>query len=76
MIDNTDFEAVLAQLVKTHQQNELANPTHIHLLAHNRYEPAKIFFIKCLDDNNQDWRYECLMENRKQIHRIMSITHH
>jgi len=60
MSDNHDLQCVLAQIIKAYQQNEFANSSDIHLLAHHRYEPAKEFFIKCLDDDNEDWRYECL----------------
>ncbi|MCU0481029.1 MAG: hypothetical protein MUE54_07435, partial [Anaerolineae bacterium] len=60
MSDNPDLQRVLAQIIQAHQQNEFANPSDIHLLAHHRYEPAKEFFIKCLNDDSEDWRYECL----------------
>lgn len=60
MTDKPDLQHVLTQIIEAHQQNELANSSDIHLLAHHRYEPAKEFFIKCLDDTAEDWRYECL----------------
>ena len=60
MTGNIDLESILVQSIEIHRQNKLPNRNYIHLLAHNRYEPAKQFFVQCLDDKNEDWRYECL----------------